>query len=339
MSLQDGSGVALSVRNFRKEYGTDGDSIVAVDDISFEVDYGEVVALLGPNGAGKTTTIKGVLGLLLPSSGTVRIAGVNASRNPQLAFEHVSGVLEGARNVYWRLTVRENLRFFAGLQGSDLKAAEDYRQELLESFDLDGKSDELVKNLSRGMKQKASIACALARDTPILFLDEPTLGLDVEMTRRLQTELSRLTDRDRTVVLSSHDMDVVQAVADRVIIMNEGCIVVDDRIENLIELFHTQRYEITVANPIPDDLSDRLEAKFSLGIRESATDATILKVTLPETDAFYHLVSELESAEVTIEAVHSVEPDLEEVFLSVIDHRPDKSPGEDGSPLAEGDYA
>lgn len=339
MSLQDDSGVALSVQNFRKEYGTDGDPVVAVDDVSFEVDYGEVVAVLGPNGAGKTTTIKGLLGLLLPSSGTVRVAGVDAAKNPKSAYEQVGGVLEGARNVYWRLTVRENLRFFAGLQGLDLEATEAYHRDLLESFDLDGKSDELVKNLSRGMKQKTAIACTLARDTPIVFLDEPTLGLDVEMTRRLQTELSRLTDRDRTVVLSSHDMDVVQAVADRVIIMNEGRIVVDDRVENLIDLFHTRRYEITVMNPVPDDLYDRLEAKFSLGVHDSTTDETILEITLSETDAFYDLVWELESAGVTIKAVHSVEPDLEEVFLSVIDRRPDESQGNDGSPLAQGDFA
>lgn len=339
MSLKGDSGVALSVRNFRKEYGTDGDSVVAVDDVSFEIDHGEVVALLGPNGAGKTTTIKGVLGLLVPSSGTVRVAGVDASTNPRSAYEHVSGVLEGARNVYWRLTVRENLRFFSGLQGMDLEAAETNHRELLDSFDLEAKSDELVKNLSRGMKQKVAIACALARDTPIVFLDEPTLGLDVEMTRRLQSELSRLTDQNRTIVLSSHDMDVVQAVADRVIIMNEGRIVVDDCVENLIDLFQTQRYEITVAEPFPEEFLDRLESTFSLQTTESTTDTTTFEVTLSETNAFYDLVSELESIGATIQAVHSVEPDLEEVFLSVIDRRSDGSWAGDETSLVERDSA
>lgn len=127
---------ALRVADLEKTYGEGEDTVHAVDGVSFTVDRGEVVGLLGPNGAGKTTTIKSVLGLVVPTGGTVEVADVNAIERPRAAYRHVGATLEGARNVYWKLTVRENLRFFAALAGVLPAACRERHEELLERFGL-----------------------------------------------------------------------------------------------------------------------------------------------------------------------------------------------------------
>src|SRR6056297_3170111 len=148
----------LVVDDLQKTYGEGEDAVRAVDGVSLTVRRGEVVGVLGPNGAGKTTTIKSILGLVVPSGGTVEVAGVDAHENPRGVYRHVGAMLEGARNVYWRLTVRENLEFFAALGGQDPSAARDRHDELLERFDLAEKADQPVNDLSRGQKQKVSLA-------------------------------------------------------------------------------------------------------------------------------------------------------------------------------------
>jgi len=146
------------------------------------VQKSEVVGLLGPNGAGKTTTIKCLAGLIKPTSGEIYLDGIDALRDQKRALGRVAAVLEGNRNIYWRLTPRENLEFFGGLQGLPLRRVRSYidEHELLELFDLKGKVNTPARKLSRGMQQKLAVACALVKQTEVLLLDEPTLGLDVE---------------------------------------------------------------------------------------------------------------------------------------------------------------
>ncbi|ACV47002.1 ATP-binding cassette domain-containing protein [Halomicrobium sp. ZPS1] len=199
----------------------DDGAVTAVDDLSFTVEPGSVVGLLGPNGAGKTTTIKSILGLVIPDSGSVEVGGVDVHDRPRLAHRQIDAMLEGARNNYWRLTVEENLRYFAGISGLDPDAVLEECDEILQRFEIDEKRDEVVRNLSRGMKQKVSLASVLVTDASIVCIDEPTLGLDVESTRQLKKELRNTIDQqDMTVLLSSHDMDVIEDVCDRVIIMH-----------------------------------------------------------------------------------------------------------------------
>ncbi|MDW8110619.1 MAG: ABC transporter ATP-binding protein, partial [Candidatus Bipolaricaulota bacterium] len=234
----------LQVKNLTKVYRSRrrGD-IVAVDNVSFRVYKNEVVGLLGPNGAGKTTTIKSICTILRPTSGEIWVDGADAIRNPRAALEKVAAVLEGNRNIYWRLTVRDNLEFFAGLQGQSLRSVRSYIDELIEMFNLQEKVKEQARTLSRGMQQKLAVACALVKRTPILLLDEPTLGLDVETSYELRWILKRMAEQgQRTILLSSHDMNVVQDICERVIIINHGRIVVDDRIENLKRLFTASAY-------------------------------------------------------------------------------------------------
>ena len=308
----------LAVEGLQKTYG-DGEEVVhAVDGVSFEVSRGEVVGVLGPNGAGKTTTIKSILGLIVPTAGTVEVAGVDAHSNPRGIYQHVGAMLEGARNVYWRLTVRENLEFFAALGGQSPRAARDRHDELLEQFGLAEKADETVNDLSRGQKQKVSLAATLARGTDIVFLDEPTLGLDVEASLELRRELRRLADEeDITVVLSSHDMDVVEQVCDRVVILSEGQVIADDPVEDLVRVFETQAYRVTVDGTLPADVRDRLDSEFDAENWVGTGDRTRFDVTVADSDSLYATFDVLRNAGLDLVDVDGLDPDLEDVFLEV----------------------
>ncbi|WP_276261240.1 ABC transporter ATP-binding protein [Haloglomus litoreum] len=321
---------AVAVRNLRKTYGGD-DGVVAVEDASFTVDRGEVVGLLGPNGAGKTTTLKAALGLLVPTAGSCEVMGVDVHEETARVYRQVGAMLEGARNVYWRLTPRENLSFFASLQGIDPRMRREDHDRLLDSLGLLDRADDAVNDFSRGMKGKVALAATLARETPVVFLDEPTLGLDVEATRDLRSRIRRLADEEgRTVLLSSHDMDTVQAVCDRAVVMNEGRVVADDAVENLVGLFRTRDYEVTVAGTLGGRRAT-LEREFGAdGFRETA-DGLRFTATVPE-GQFYDLVDHLRDADVEVVSVSARETDLEEAFLRLTGRDHGDGPDHEGRP-------
>jgi ABC-2 type transport system ATP-binding protein len=321
----------LVVDDLRKTYGDGEDAVRAVDGVSFTVRRGEVVGVLGPNGAGKTTTIKSILGLVVPSGGRVAVASVDAHENPRGVYRHVGAMLEGARNVYWRLTVRENLEFFAALGGNDPAAASRRHDRLLDQFGLAGKADEPVNELSRGQKQKVSLAATLARGTDVVFLDEPTLGLDVEASVELRQELRRLADEEEiTIVLSSHDMDVVEAVCDRVVILSNGRVIADDPIEELVGVFETQAYRLTVDGSVPERLRTDLTASYQVDGWETLDDRTRFDVTFEEDDTLYEVLGVLRRGDCALLDVDGLEPDLEDVFLDVTDRAADEDPRQAG---------
>ena len=301
----------VAVRDLRKEY----DEFRALDGVSFEIRPGEVVGLLGPNGAGKTTCLSCLLGLVEPTGGDVAVAGVNAQANPRVVHRHTAAMLEGARNVYWRLTPRENLEFFAGVAGRDTDRLRDRHDELLKRFGLADRADDPVRELSRGMKQKVSLATTLARDVDVVFLDEPTLGLDVESSLELRRELASLVaEEDLAVVLSSHDMDVIQDLCDRVVVLSDGEVGADDSVDALLDLFRTQTYEFTLETP-GNGLRDGLERRCTVTVYDETDDRVTATVTVGDEDAFAETVSYLAAADGRLARVESVEPDFEEVFL------------------------
>ncbi|WP_440770878.1 ABC transporter ATP-binding protein [Natronorubrum sp. DTA28] len=305
----------VSVTGLEKVYGEGDDAVVAVDGIDLDVYPGTVVGILGPNGAGKTTAIKSILGLIIPTAGTIRAGGSDVHDDPHAAHRLMGAMLEGARNTYWRLTVRENVEMFSVIGGNDYRERSAQIDGLLEQFDLEEKADTVVRELSRGQQQKVSLVCTLARDTEVVFLDEPTLGLDVESTRRLKAEIRRLANRDgRTVVLSSHDMDVVQDVCDRVIVVNNGEIIADDTVENLVDLFNTTTYEVEIAGTLDPDVERELAAEFL--VVDVGRDGTSLTI---ETDGeqFFRLTNMLERAGVAVESFTQREPDFDDVFLRI----------------------
>ncbi|MEF8831101.1 MAG: ABC transporter ATP-binding protein [Halobacteriales archaeon] len=308
---------AVAVEGLRKVYGSGEDTVTAVGGVDFEIEPGTAVGLLGPNGAGKTTTIKSLLGLVVPTEGRARVAGVDVAERPAEAYRHVGAMLEGARNTYWRLTVRENLQFFAALSGQRPSTVRERHDELLERFDLAGKADTAVRELSRGMQQKVSLASTLAREAEVAFLDEPTLGLDVESSLELRRELRRLVeDEGLTVVVSSHDMDVIEHVCDRVVIMSEGEVIADDRVEELLDLFHTQTYEVTVESGLSPGVRDHLGAEYGAEAFEAVSDRERFAVSVTGNE-FYALIEDMRAAGLTVHEFDAVEPDLEDVFLDL----------------------
>jgi ABC-2 type transport system ATP-binding protein len=310
----------LRVKNLRKVYHSRrrGD-VVAVDDVSFSVYKNEVVGLLGPNGAGKTTIIKSICTILLPTSGEIWVDGIDALRNPRAALEKVTAVLEGNRNVYWRLTVRDNLEFFAGLQGQSLRSVRAYIDELIELFNLTEKVNEQARALSRGMQQKLAVACALVKRTPILLLDEPTLGLDVETSYELRWILKRMAEQgERTILLSSHDMNVVQDICERVIIINHGRIVADDRIENLQKLFTASAYRFEIEGHLSPQQQQKLTKQFDIIKISTDGSRTIIEAELLDSQKVYEIIDVLRENGCQLESVGKQYPDLEEIFLRIV---------------------
>lgn len=312
---------AIRVEGLQKTFGKGKTAVTAIDDISFEIESGTVVGILGPNGAGKTTTIKSMLGLILPDAGIVEIAGRDVHQEPNRAYKNVGAILEGARNIYWKLTVQENLSFFAGIGGDDPSKLHDRHETLLKQFDLVDYADTPVNNLSRGMKQKVSLASTLARDVDIVFMDEPTLGLDIETSFELRTELNRLADEDVTIVLCSHDMDVIETVCDRVLILNDGSIIEYNDVDALLDLFHTRQYEITLDRPVDRRVRRRLERTIDVDITET-DDRLTVTFAVVEGDEVYDTVNILQDGKQDIRDIASTKPDLEDVFLQLTETDP-----------------
>jgi ABC-2 type transport system ATP-binding protein len=312
----DPAEIALAVFGLSKRFGDGDGSITAVDDVSFEIETGSIVGLLGPNGAGKTTLIKSILGMVLPDDGTVRVRGIDVYEQPRRAYADVDAMLEGARNDYWRLTVRENLRYFTTISGVDPDSVADRHDRLLAQLELTDRADVPVRELSRGMKQKVSLASVLAGGARVVFLDEPTLGLDIESSRTLQRELRRLAEEEGlTVILSSHNMDVVETVCDRVMIMVDGRIVADDSVDALLSSTDHHVVELT-SRDLDAALVSGLRQRFDVGAVESLGAGARITVTT-DSDGLYELMDRLRAADVTLERVRTIEPDLEDVFVGL----------------------
>ena len=295
--------------------------VQAVDDVSLSVAPGEIVGLLGANGAGKTTTIKCICGLVTPTAGTITIDGIDARRQPGAAAARRIAVLEGNRTVYWRLNCRENLEFAAALRGIRASAVRPQIEDLLVRFGLEDRAAMPAMKLSRGMQQKLALACAVVVGAPLLLLDEPTLGLDVEISRELRAFLLELArDHGRGILLSSHDMRVVRDVADRVVIIKDGHVVVDDRVENLLALFRARSLLVRLAAPLPAHELAPLRARFpaaAAGTTDGASADTVA-VTLADATELYELVDLLRAAGAVVESIDRDEVDLEDVFIRIV---------------------
>jgi ABC-2 type transport system ATP-binding protein len=194
---------------------------VAVDDVSFEVHDGEIFGFLGPNGAGKTTTIKMIVGLLQPTSGTVRVAGYDVQTQP-LQAKAINGYVPDEPNLYAQLTARELLRFVGDLYGLDRRQVERRIEELLRLFDLTQVGDDPIDSYSHGMQQKTALATALVHDPKALVLDEPTVGLDPKSARLIKDILRQMADRGAAVFLSTHILEIAERMCDRIGIINQG---------------------------------------------------------------------------------------------------------------------
>jgi ABC-2 type transport system ATP-binding protein len=211
-----------------KRYGTK----VAVDDLSLTIDVGELFACLGPNGAGKTTTIKMLVGLLFPTSGSVRVGGFDMQTQGDEARRLIS-YLPDVPYLYEKLTGREFLWFIAEMYGMDHSLAERKIKEVIAQFELDDFVDDLTERYSHGMRQRTVFAAALLHEPKVLIVDEPTVGLDPASVRKLKNILEDLTRQGVTVFLSTHSLDIVQELATRIGIIHRGRLIGCGSLESL----------------------------------------------------------------------------------------------------------
>jgi ABC-2 type transport system ATP-binding protein len=207
----------------------------AVDDVSIQVNAGEIFGFLGPNGAGKTTTIKMIVGLLRPTSGQVKVAGYDVVTQ-SIQAKAACGYVPDEPNLYAKLTGRELLRFVGDLYGLDSAQSTRRSEELLRLFGLNEAADETTDSYSHGMKQKTSLAAALVHDPKVLILDEPTVGLDPKSARLIKDILRQMAERGAAVMLSTHILEIAQNMCDRIGIINKGKVIASGTMDELRQL-------------------------------------------------------------------------------------------------------
>ncbi|ACZ87225.1 ABC transporter ATP-binding protein [Streptosporangium roseum] len=297
----------IEIDALTKVYGSA--QIRAVDEVSLRIPAGSVFGFLGPNGAGKTTTIKMLAGLLTPTSGQVRLGGFDVTRQRSAAMAQFGAVLEGSRNVYWSLSAWQNLMYFGRLKGLRKGQVAGRAKELLTDLGLWERRDDKVGGFSRGMQQKVAIAVALIADPPIVLLDEPTLGLDVEATRTVKnwiTEQAR--ELGTTILITTHQLDVAQELCDRVAVMRRGRLVADLPTRELLAGFRERdRYEIRVEGAAPPGFD---------GVTRDGV--TTISVRVSDPVEVYDVVGRLRTQGVVLESLTQVQPDLEDVFLTLV---------------------
>lgn len=222
----------IEVKDLRREYITrrgvwkrEKRVVRAVDGISFEVQRGEIFGLLGQNGAGKTTTIKMLTTLLAPTDGTCKVLGCNTFGEEKRIRTRINFIFGGEMGVYRRLSARDNLRYFSNLYLIPRKEQDERIQKILELVDLAERADDLAETYSKGMIQRLQIARGLINDPEILFMDEPTVGLDPVGARMLRDIIRRLKEEGRTVLLTTHNLAEVEELCDRLVIINKGKVV------------------------------------------------------------------------------------------------------------------
>lgn len=221
----------IETKELTKKFG----NFVAVDRVNLSVKEGEVFGLLGPNGAGKSTTIRMLTTLLTPTSGTAQVAGFDVVRQPDKVREKIGLVAEKVI-LYNKLTAFENLLFFGRLYGLDEKTIRERAQKWLKMLHMDEWANTLVMKFSTGMKQRVNIARALLTEPRVLFLDEPTLGLDPQTRNLIRKFILELKEHGVTVILTTHDMIDAEILCDRLAIIDHGRIVAIDTVKNLKQL-------------------------------------------------------------------------------------------------------
>ncbi|MGY5853539.1 MAG: ABC transporter ATP-binding protein [Candidatus Thorarchaeota archaeon] len=238
---------AVFVDHLTKHFG----KVLAVDDISFEIQEGEIFGILGPNGAGKTTTIRMLTGVLPPTSGDISILNRSMPKDSAAIKEKI-GVLPETANVYGDMTGSQNLHLYGRLYGLDTRVTKERSENLLREMSLYGQRDQVAKTYSKGMKQRLSLAMTLMSQGQILFLDEPISGLDPKSALQIRSVISGLAASQRTILLTTHNMKEAEELCDRVAIMNHGRIAAIDTPGNLRSAFQERQSVVIEFSSTPD---------------------------------------------------------------------------------------
>ncbi len=301
----NGPKLAIQTRELTRNFG----SRIAVNQVNLEIQQGEMFSLLGTNGAGKTTTIKMLCGLLKPSSGEATLNGFSIKQSPQKIKEFI-GVSPQETAIATHLTSQENLLLMGGVCGLSATKSQSRANELMDLLEIENRKDQ-ARKLSGGLKRRLSIAMALMSDPEILFLDEPTLGLDPHARRSVWHYIQKLKG-EKTILLTTHYLEEADTLADTIAIMDLGKVIAKGTASELKQMYtSTQTIRIS-GTPI----SPELVREFSdHGLAAMATGDSLELIGI-ELD-IYHVIDQLRNHGVTISSIQMTEPSLEDVFIQL----------------------
>jgi ABC-2 type transport system ATP-binding protein len=301
----------IKVEGLTKHYG----EILAVNDISFSVNRGELFGFLGPNGAGKTTTINMLTGLARSDAGRIGIGGIDCTRNPKAA-QHLVGVVPDESNLYPELTGFDNLCFCAALYGIEKDIRRERARELLNTFGLADAANRKFGGYSRGMKRKLTFAAGIIHRPGILFLDEPTTGIDVASARQVRQIIAGLHARGTTVFLTTHYIEEAERLCQRIAFIVNGRIVRTDRTADLLQPVRGQNILLLLVSDSGKDLSEEMNRAFP-HYRVESTAPGKLRVESAESVIVGPLVHFLEERGVQVTEARRQAPSLEDIFVRV----------------------
>ncbi len=302
MTGNTGMAAAIQVRQLTKRYG----QLVALDQIDLEIQQGEFFGLLGPNGAGKTTLISSFAGLVAPNSGRVAIMGHDVQTDYQNS-RRCLGVVPQELVYDPFFTVRETLQFQSGYYG--IRKNDAWIDEILANLDLTGKADTNMRKLSGGMKRRVLVAQALVHRPPVIVLDEPTAGVDVELRQTLWKFIRRLNEEGHTIVLTTHYLEEAESQCGRIAMMKAGQVIALDRTSALLRRFATHTLRITLRN------GDVLPARIAETAERRGTQ---WQLQFERFEQIEQMLAELRNAGCVVEDMEVGKPDLEEVFVKLM---------------------
>jgi ABC-2 type transport system ATP-binding protein len=317
---------AIEAADLRRTYKTHtgtfrrrAKEIEAVRGISFAVEPGELFGLLGPNGAGKTTTIKMLITLLIPTGGTARVLGLDVVRQAREVRKRIGYVFGGERGVYERLSGYDNLRYFAELYGVPAREQKRRIEELLELVGLRGRENERAEGYSRGMKQRLHVARGLLHDPEVLFLDEPTIGLDPVGAREVRATIASLTEAGKTVLLTTHYMFEADALCDRIAVISKGNIVAEGTPLDLKRgVAQGSVVEVEVFGVL-DEAVERvrgLGGVVAVAVEEREQAQVLVVQTEPEVELTQAILGHLDGSDVG--RISRREPTLEDAYVALV---------------------
>ncbi len=302
----------IEVEQLTRDFG----QVKAVDKLTFSVQEGQVFGVLGPNGAGKTTTVRLLNGVLTPSGGRAIVLGLDPMTQG-CKLRQRTGVLTETPSLYERLTARQNLAIFGALYGVPEAELSHRVDELLKRFELSGRADDKVGSFSKGMKQRLALARALLHDPQLLFLDEPTAGLDPEAARQVTQLIEQLShEKGRTIFLCTHNLDEAQRLCDQVAVMNQGRLVAIGTLAELARtLWHGLWADIECRIPLASTVADNLRELE--GVNEVRMDVTRLAVQVEGDELVPTVVATLASQGAQIMRVNPRQPTLEDIYFEL----------------------
>ena len=308
----------IEVKNVTKKYG----KFVAVDDISFTINEGEIIGLLGPNGAGKSTTMNMLTGFIEQTDGEIIINGYDMLKKPKTAKKEIGYMPEGVP-LYTDLTVKEFVTYMSEIKNVDRKERKEKVQKIIEQTGLKDVEKKLIKNLSRGYKQRVSMAGALVGEPKILILDEPTVGLDPKQITEIRNLIKEL-GKTHTVILSSHILSEVSQICNKVIIINKGKIVAVDTPENLEQKVSSKNCIYVTVEDIEnkmENVKEKIKEITKLELLENNEDGTKQYIIDSEEniDLRKTLFTELAKENITIFEMKKADSTLEEAFMKLIE--------------------